>query len=213
MAAGAVAHALLRAVPALVWTRVSLRASIGVLLCVSPAQAAVELAIHFTALQRLLAEQVFTQDGRRFVRGTPRLGCNYAYLEHPEVHGDGGRLGVHARFSGRSAWDLFGRCVGLGDAFDVWITAAPYYSDGAIRLKDVRVESRDRDGFYIRRVRAALADTLRRQFVYRIAADAKKLLEEQHGEYRAELSGFGVPSIRVTSDALVLALDFTLAVK
>jgi hypothetical protein len=175
--------------------------------------AAVELRIHYSALQRILAEQMFTQDGRRYVRGTPTAKCNYAYLEHPDLHGEaGGRLNVRAKFSGRSALDLFGRCVGMGDSFDVSITATTYFQNGAIRFKDVVVESK-KDGFYIRRVLAALTSTLRTQFAYKVADDAKKILEEKRGNYSQELSGFHVSDIRATGDALVLTLDFTLAVK
>ena len=172
-----------------------------------------ELRIHYSALQRILAEQMFTQDGRRYMRGTPAARCNYAYLEHPDLHGDaGGRLNVRARFSGRSALDLFGRCVGLGDSFDVSITAMPYFQNGAIRFKDVLVESK-KDSFYIRRVRAALTSTLRSQFAYKVIEDAKRILEEKRGDYSQELSAFQVSEIRATGDALVLTLEFTLAVK
>jgi hypothetical protein len=175
---------------------------------------AMELRIHYTALQRILADQMFTQDGRRYVRGTPATKCNYAYLENPDLHGDtaSGRLNVKARFSGRSALDLFGRCMGLGDSFDVSITAMPYFHDGAIRFKDVVVESK-KDGFYIRRVLAGLTTTLRSQFAYKVADEAKKILEEKRGNYSQELSGFQVSDIRATGDALVLTLEFTLAVK
>ena len=174
---------------------------------------AAELEIHYTALGRILAEQMFAEDGRRYVRGSKTARCNFAYLEHPELHGETrGRLRVKARFSGRSALDVFGRCVGVGDSFDLEITAAPYFHDGAIRFKDVRVESK-KDGFYIRRVRTALAATLRTQFAYKIAEDAKKILEEKRGNYRQELKDFQVASVRVTGDALVLSLEFTLAVK
>jgi hypothetical protein len=180
---------------------------------VQPVRGSVELRIHYSALQRILAEQMFTQDGRRYVRGTPTAKCNFAYLEHPDLHGEaGGRLNVRARFSGRSALDVFGRCVGLGDSFDVSITALPYFEKGAIRFKDVVVESK-KDGFYIRRVRAALASTLRSQFAYKVADDARKILEEKRGDYSQELSGFQVSTIQATGDALVLTVDFTLAVK
>ena len=184
-----------------------------VLLAGARTAAAVDLEIHYAALQRILAEQMFTEDGRRYVRGTPRAKCTFAYLEHPDVHGEaGGRLHVQARFSGRSALDVFGKCVGLGDSFDLTITAVPYFHDGAIRFKDVLVESK-KDGFYIRRVRAALTETLRSQFAYKVAADARKILEEKRGNYSQELKGFRVSSVRVTGDALVLTLEFTLAVK
>jgi hypothetical protein len=173
----------------------------------------VELRIHYTALARILAEQMFTEDGRRYLRGTKTAKCNYAYLEHPDLHGGGGgRLNVHAKFTGRSALDLLGRCVGLGDSFDVSITALPYFEKGAIRFKDVVVESA-KESFYVRRVRAALASTVRSQFVYKVADDAKRILEEKRGNYTQELSGFQVSAIQATDDALVLTLEFTLAVK
>jgi hypothetical protein len=179
------------------------------------AASAAELAIHFTALQRILAEQVFTQEGKKYVKGTPATKCNFAYLENPQIRGDSGILNVKAHFTGRSALDVFGRCIGLGGSFDALITATPYYQDGVIRLKDVRVASPGRDSYYIRRVRAALAESLRSQFTYRVVEDAKKILEQQREKapYRQELVKFQVPSISVTADALILTLEFTLAVK
>ncbi len=53
---------------------------------------AVELHLQFGALERLLAEQLFTQEGRRYVRGSQKLGPNgnpFAYLERPRIQGDG----------------------------------------------------------------------------------------------------------------------------
>jgi len=181
---------------------------------------AAELEIHYTAIQRILAQEVFTQDGRRYVNGNAAAKCSYAYLEHPELHGDNGRLILRAHFTGRSALDIFGRCIGLGDSFDAYITAVPYYHGKAIGLKDVRVESRGpggapRNGYYIRRVCAALGDSLRKQFEYRLADDAKRLLEQTGAQavYRQELLDFSVPQIRVMPDALILTVDFRLTVK
>ena len=177
--------------------------------------AGAELAIHFTAIRKILAQLVFTQDGRKYLRGAPTARCNYAYLENPQIGGDNGLLRVNARFSGRSALDVFGKCIGLGDSFEASITALPYYQDGELRLKDVRVVGKGRDGFYIRRVCSALAESLRAQFKYRLLDDAKLILERQRDgtAYSQELVRFHVPSVRVASDAVVLPLDFTLAVK
>ena len=174
-----------------------------------------ELAIHFTAIQKILAQLVFTQDGRKYLRGAPTVRCNYAYLENPAVGGEGGTLRMNARFSGRSALDVFGKCIGLGDSFEASIAALPYYQDGELRLKDVRVVGKGRDGFYIRRVCSALAESLRTQFKYRLLNDAKLILERKQvgTAYTQEVVQFHVPSVQVTSDAVVLTLDFTLAVK
>jgi hypothetical protein len=180
---------------------------------VANSAAGAELRIHYDVIERILAREVFTEEGRKYVRGSKVTPCNFAYLEKPRIAGDNGRLEIKARFTGRSARNLFGRCIGLGDAFDVAISAVPYYHDGAIRLKEVLVESKGRDSFYIRRVRALLAASFAKDFQYRVADDAKKMLEEKTELFRQELVVFQVPAIRITREAVVLALDFTLSVK
>ncbi len=181
---------------------------------------AADLEIHYTAIQKILAQEVFTQDGRRYVRGSPAAKCSFAYLEHPELRGDQGRLSLKARFTGRSALGVFGRCIGLGDSFDVYITAMPYYHNQSIGLKDVRVEGRapegaPRSGYYVRRVCAALGDSLRKQFEYRVGDQARHILEQTAPGtvYHQELLDFSVPRIQVMPDALIVTVDFRLAVK
>ena len=171
--------------------------------------------MQFGALERILADQVFTQEGRRYVHGSRNAKCNFAYLERPRVEGNGGRLVIHARFTGRSAANFLGQCVGLGDAFDLTITATPQYRDGNIGLKDVEVASDRKDGFYIRRVCEAMKISLGRDFRYPINPAAQKLLEDPGGQpaYQRELRNFSVVAIRVTGDALVLVLDFELTVR
>ena len=195
------------------------RAFLLLLLFLSGARAA-ELQIYYTAIQKILAQEVFTTDGRRYVRGNPAAKCSFAYLEHPELHGDNGRLILKARFTGRSALDVLGRCIGLGDSFDVYITAVPYYHNQSIGLRDVRVEGRaargePRTGYYVRRVCAAQGDSLREQFDYRVGDQAKRLLEQTapQAAYRQELLDFFVPQIRVMPDALIVTVDLRLAVK
>jgi len=187
----------------------------SVLLLMASIANAVELRIHHSVIKKILAEQVFTDDGRKYVKANRAAKCTYAYLENPEIGEEKGRLKIRARFSGRSARDFFGRCLGLGDSFLVAITAVPYYDNGLIRLKDVNVVSEDKDGIYIRRVRAALTENLSTQFSYGVMLDAKKILEEQRDKaaYRQQLVSFTVSQIRVTGDALVLTMDFVLDVQ
>ena len=184
-------------------------------LVVMPGARAVELHIRFGALERMLAEQVFTQEGRRYVRGDRASKCNFAYLEKPQVSEDSGRLRIRARFSGRSSLNMLGQCVGLGDAFDVVIAAKPEYRDGNLRFQEVKVASAGKTGFYIRRVCSAMEASLARDFKYPLAADAKRILEDSPGQpgYERELRNFTVPEIRVSHEALVLVLEFELTVK
>src|SRR3954471_24123939 len=158
----------------------------------------------------MLGEQLFTEEGRRYVRGDRKNRCNFAYLESPHFENDGGRLRIRAKFTGRSAWNVLGQCVGLGDDFRVVITARPSYSDGQLRLQDVAVTTDGKTGMYIRGVCAAMSSSLTRDFRYPLEAEARKLLEDGG---KRELRGFKAPDIRVSADALVLVIDFELRVK
>jgi hypothetical protein len=176
---------------------------------------AVELHLQFGALERMLSQEVFTQEGRKYVKGSQKTRCNFAYLEHPQFQGKDGRLVIRTRFSGRSALNMFGQCVGLGDAFTVVITATPVYREGNVALAGVTAVGDGKTGFYIRRVCAALSASLAHDFHYPLAAEAQRALENpgvQPG-YRRELRQFRVSEIRVTGDALVLVVDFELTVK
>src|SRR5262249_53104112 len=160
------------------------------------------LQIQYAAIGKVLAQQVFTQEGRKYVRGSKEQRCNFAYLEHPEISAAGGRLGIRARFTGRSARNLFGRCIGLGDSFDGQIAATPYFHDNVISFKDVRVESINKDGVYIRMVRSALAYSLSNEFQYKVVDDAKQILEARRDPLplTQELRNFTVREIRCAAD-------------
>ena len=188
---------------------------LALFLLFAPLAHAVEIHIQFAALERMLGEQLFTQDGRKYVRGSAAAKCNFAYLEKPHFQGADGKLRIRAKFSGRSALNMFGQCVGLGDAFTAAITAVPQYKDGNIGLGNVAAMSEDHTGYYVRRVCAALQSSLARDFRYPIGAAAKSALEEPGAQpnYPRELRNFRVTEIRVTNDALVLVVDFELTVK
>ena len=179
-----------------------------------PASAA-EIRIQHSVIKRILSEQVFTDEGRKYVKANRAAKCNYAYLENPEIGAANGQLRIRARFTARTAGDWFGRCIGFGDSFTAVIYATPYYTNGSIRLKGVRVDSEGADGFYVRRVRSALAQGLTADFSYRLYDDAKRILEEERPKapYRQELRGFNVIQIRTQPNAIVLVLDFVLDVK
>lgn len=176
---------------------------------------AVELHLQFGALERMIADAVFTQDGRRYVHNDKSNKCNFAYLEKPQIQGVDGRLRIRARFTGRTALNVIGQCVGLGDAFYVVALATPQYRDGNIVLQSVTVISEGKTGIYIRKVCAILGASLARDFKYPLAAEAQRILEDTSGQpgYKRELRGFQVPAIRVSNDALVIEADFALVVK
>jgi hypothetical protein len=176
---------------------------------------AVELHLQYGALERMIAEAVFTQDGRRYVYNDKSNKCNFAYLEKPQIRGADGRLRIRAKFTGRSALNVIGQCVGLGDAFTVVVTATPEYRSGNVVLTKVTAAGDGKTGIYIRKVCTILGTSLERDFKYPLSAEAKRILEDSGAQpgYKRELRDFQVPAIRVTDDALVIQADFALVVK
>jgi hypothetical protein len=174
---------------------------------------AAEIELRFDAMERIIAEQVFTQDGRKYVRGTPKTKCQFAYLEKPHIGEDSGLLRVSARFSGRTALDVFGGCIGLGDSFDLTIAATPVVRSGAMGFKDVKVTT-TKDSYYIRRVKAALMQAFAKDVKIEVKDQARKIVEQarEGSSFKTELASFDLTEVRVKPDALVLVVDFRLIV-
>jgi hypothetical protein len=174
---------------------------------------AADIELRFDALERIIAEQVFTQDGRKYVHGTPATKCQFAFLEKPRIGAENGLLRVGARFSGRTAFDVFGGCIGLGDSFDLTIVAAPTVRSGAMGFKDVKVAT-TKDSYYIRRVRTALTQAFGKDVKIDVKDQARKILEQtrEGASYKAELASFDLTEVRVKTDALVLVVEFRLVV-
>lgn len=177
--------------------------------------AGVELQVQYTAIQKVMARQMFGDSGRMYVKGNAATRCSFAYLENPVLGEAAGRIEIRAHFNGKNAASIFGRCIGFGDTFDMRIMASPYYDSGLIRLKDVNVETAGRDSLYARKVRAAITENLSKKFEYKVADEARRILERpQSGEpYKQQLQNFQVSQIRVTPAALLLTLEFTLVVQ
>jgi hypothetical protein len=177
-----------------------------------------ELELRYAAIERVIADQLFSQEGRLYVRGNKATKCKFAYLESPHVGAMHGRLRVTARFSGRTALDMFGGCVGLGDSFDFTLIAVPIVKNGALAFNEVNV-STPRDSFYIRRVRQALTSSFSRDFKIEVRDQARHLLEQAPAPgaarslYQEELASFDLRDVRVQPDAVVLVMDFRLVVK
>jgi hypothetical protein len=182
--------------------------------CAAMPSFAAGLELRYAALERLIAEQLFTEDGRRYVRGNRGARCQYAYLEAPHLGAVNGRLRVTAKFSGRSAVDVLGRCMGLGDSFDLTLTATPVVRSGALALDKVEVTTL-KDSYYIRRVRGSLAASFGRDFKIDVRDQAKKLVEQprESATVKQELKDFEVSGVSLTEDSLVLEVEFKLVVK
>ncbi len=175
---------------------------------------AVDLEIRFGVLERLASEQLFTAEGRRYVQGSKDQKCRYAFLEQPRLSASGDRLQLKVNFTGKTALGMFGKCVGLGDAFELTVTAKPVASNGTIAFEQF-VVSTPRDSLYIRRVRSALVETLNKNFRLDIMEQARNMIEapQQVGKFQQEIKDLRLSGVRVSADSLVLAVNFRVIVK
>lgn len=121
---------------------------------------------------------------------------------------------MRAHFSGRSALNLFGQCVGFGDTFELTVMSSPYYKDGFLRLRDVAVTC-EANGVYVRAACLSIGRSLERDFRHDLRAAAERMLGGtcvgNPSAYTTTLETFDVTSIQVTPAAVVLSLQFGLA--
>ncbi len=174
-----------------------------------------EIHIAFPAVHRLLADQVVTQDGRRYVSGNVSRHCDYAYLENPRVSQWHGRLMIKARFSGRKAIDVLGRCAGFGDQIDLTIAGTPVIQRGVLTLTEIQVDTGGKSSLYARLVSAALRGSFQKQFSIDIVGRARQLLEQKDpkaGLVR-EVSNVEFRQVRVGPNTIILDVEFILAVR
>lgn len=184
-------------------------------MAVLPAWGQMELHLDYGLLQKMIAAQAFREDGRRYVKGDRTSRCNFAYLENPRIGESGGQLLVRARFSGRSALNVLGQCVGLGDSFDVAIRTTPYAERTELRLRDVQVSTGGGRGVYSRAVGSALAETIPRVLRYDLPPEFRRVLEAEEGggAFRRRLDDFRVIGIRAGKEALILQVGLKMTLR
>jgi hypothetical protein len=184
------------------------------LLCIAPPLAAplpaLELEIRFPLLEKQLSDALFTQDGRRYVRGTPKTRCNYAFLANPRFSSRDGQLLIRARFSGRSSVDVFGKCLGMGDSFDFEVLAGlATNSKGALNVTNPKVTLLGATSLYAKRVRAELEKSIGDAIQYPIRDEMRKLLAaaSQSSPYKITVGKVEIRSLSIEPNSLIVDVD------
>lgn len=180
-------------------------------LCLSIAWSAlaIEIEIRFPLLEKQLSQQLFTNDGKRYVRGDPKSRCNFAYLAEPHFGSKDGKLLITAKFTGRSSMDVFGRCLGFGDSFQFEISSDLTTKDGTLLLLSPRIKGISRDTFYSRQVLKALQGSIGDAIRYPIRDELRKLLAtgSAASPYKITISRLEIRGIQILPDALLVDVD------
>jgi len=173
----------------------------------APAGAA-ELVLERTAVDRLVRQALFTDQGRYTIQRGP---C-YAYLDDPSVSLSGGRVYLHARLASFLGVINAGRCVGVPIATKVTISGRPAHEGGVVRLADLQLEN-----VADQSVRALLTSGLLPNVPMAIeidvAAAVRDMLKQPNIPYTSELQRLDITSLVAEGDRLGVTFDFKLLAK
>lgn len=177
----------------------------------SPPAAAAELKIAYRAIEKALVSQVFVNDGRKFLIGSPQTPCTQAFLDSPAVAPQGERLQIRARFHSRAGVEISGECVGTGDTFEVWMSGVPAYRDGVLFLDQIRVQTPDKP--YGDLARNLLDQTLPRLLRYPLLDEVRRkaAAHSRQGPYQVAVSRLAVSTITLGANHISISFDLTLS--
>jgi hypothetical protein len=165
---------------------------------------AATLTLHRTAIDTALSKQVFTQDGKYVLSGSLQS-CSVAYLEQPRSSLRAGRFYLSAHFLGRVAQLIGGRCVGGDDAFDVTVSARPYFKAAVVGLEDVRLEQGKEA--YRPLLEVLMTQAIPRALTVDLQQEITKLLQSASAPYQITVPALVVQSVNAGDDVLKVQLD------
>lgn len=105
----------------------------------TPRAHAIGIKISSDALERTLNKQLFTADGRYYLKGKPDAAC-YVYAEAPVVTFHDDRVWVHIKTHSKLGTAIHGACLGVGLTADADVSVVPDAQGETIGFRDARIE-------------------------------------------------------------------------
>jgi hypothetical protein len=99
--------------------------------------AASDLSLGPNSIQKIVAEQLFNQNGRWYLVDN---GPCYAFFDHPKTHLSDGRLVLNAHLSARLGIQIGDNCAGTDMASNVTLSARPVGKGSSLTLEDIRFD-------------------------------------------------------------------------
>ena len=186
-------------------------ALIALTLVATPTHSAMRLDIAYSALLKMLYQQIYRQQGRAYMQGGPGSPCTYAYLDQPRVNSQSQRLVLTSQFVGRAAVAMSNGCLGTDESqMRVSISGVPQYQNGVIVLADPRIAVPE--GPYADLIRNYFAATLAPLLRFPLLAEVRSQLLQANSQtpYQFDLRQFDIPSITVHPDRLQIDGSATL---
>jgi hypothetical protein len=188
----------------------------AIVVAVAPGAAAAagplsELTIHNTALQKMLMNELFVDEGRYHLLA--QTACQYAYVDSPTVRLSQGRVRIKARVSAKVAMEVGDQCVGTrADVVQVAISAKPVFSGEKLVLTDIRLDEISNEGYRVL-LQQFLASAIPRAITIDVREGLQRILADRQSTYDVLVDRLSVTDITAENDKLHLALTFALTAR
>lgn len=170
-----------------------------------------ELTIHHTAIQKMLMEELFIDDGRYHL--LPTTACQYAYVDSPVVTLSQGRVRIKARVSGKISMEVGDQCVGTrSDVVQVAVSAKPTFSGEKLVLTDIRVDEISNEGYRVL-LQQFLASAIPRAVEIDVREGLQRILADRQSTYDVVVDRLSVTDITAENNRLHARLTFGLTAR
>jgi hypothetical protein len=170
--------------------------------------AASDLSLGPASIQKIVAEQLFNQNGRWYLVDN---GPCYAYFDRPKTHLTDGRLILNAHLSARIGLQIGDNCAGTDMASNVTLSARPVGKGSSLTLEDIRFDrvddSASRDA--IKAIQQIAPDALPKAFSFDLLALVKNKSISAVG-IPVTVSQFRILTTETRRDAVRIAFDMSL---
>ena len=177
-------------------------------LALSASAAAAEIVLEHSAVDKLVAQAVFTNKGRYDLMKGP---C-FAYLDQPSVAIQNGRLRIRSRLSAHLGVVNGPSCVGVALASWTEVSGRPVARGGSVLLAEIRVDKVDDPNLQML-VESGLLPALPRAIELDVLKAVRGMLQGNGGAFEATVESFAIDAVTAADDRLSVKFDFRLMAK
>jgi hypothetical protein len=170
--------------------------------------AAAEIVLEHSAVDKLLAQTMFTNNGRHDLMKGP---CS-AYLDRPSVVIEGGRIRIRSHLTARVGVVDGRSCVGLAIASWTVASGRPVARGASVVLTDLRIDQVDDPNLRLL-VESGLLAALPRAIELDMRQAVRGMLQNNSGQFQAEVDTLTIDSVVAADDRLSIRFDFRLVAK
>lgn len=172
-------------------------------LLASAAARSAEIVLEQSAVQKLVVESLFKDDGRFYIQ---RGACS-AFLDHPAVTLSAGRVVIRSHLSARLGMDFGDSCAGVDLASWATVSGQPSAQGTTVRLADIRIEDvGDANTRVV--LNSGLVPTLPAAIDLDVLKAVRSMLQGTSSQLQVDVQSLHIDSVRVADNRLSVRFDF-----